>query len=214
VSSVNNATGHILDLIEEQTRLIGNALHSLHSCISSFTNEDVVEKLKSITNLRDEVVKLRRDLYNYIARSALGLILKEDWIRLVLKIVQVADYLEGIAYRLLRLKEKNWTISEEIIKLIEDMILKVTYEYEAFRKALLAFKYSNVEQLINHCKLVEEYEKKVDIAYRETDLATLERLNEPAMYLVRVIADFLESIADTLGDASDDLMLIALGHFG
>jgi len=212
--SLDNATGHILDLIEEQVRIIGNALHSLHGCIISFTGENTIEKLREITNLRDEVVQLRRDLYNYIARSALGLVLKEDWIRLILKIVQVADYLEGIAYRLMRLKEKGWSIDKEILSRISDMISKVIGEYEAFRKALLAFRYSNVDNVIGQCKAVEEFEKQVDIAYRETDLATLEKLNDPATYLVRVVIDFLENIADTLGDAADDLMLIALGQFG
>ena len=209
----DEATRRILDMIEEQIRRIGDALRALYASVDALgKGETIRDRVKEIRGLRDEIVRIKRDLYDYIARTAPGLSLKEEWIRLTLKIVQIGDYIEGISYRLERLADKGWSIPPELLPRLLNLLDRLLEAYEAFRKAILALRH-NLDQVIENCRLVEEAEKQVDIAYRETDLATLESLNEPRMHLIRTIIEFMENIADTFEDASDEIRLIALRRF-
>lgn len=210
----DEATRRILDMIEEQVRRLGDALHELYISLSEYeqSHKGLRRHMKSIREIRDDVLRIRRELYNYIARTTPGLLIREDWIRLVGKIVQVADFLEGIAYRLERLEDKGWGIPLELIKPLKEMLSNVIEAYDAFRKAVYALRY-NLSQVLEFCKEVADAEKKTDLSYRETDLLTLEDLDKPQMHILRVIIEFLEDIADTFEEASDEIMLIALRRF-
>mgnify|MGYP000117777909 CR=1 FL=1 len=214
LSREDEATRRILDMIEEQTRTVGEALHELYAGLAEYERSQgqIMERMERIRSLRDEVLKLKRDLYNYIARTTPGLEIREDWIRLTGKIVQVADYLEGIAYRVERLEEKGWGIPRNLISPLKGLVGNVVEAYEAFRKAIFALRY-NLNQVLMLCREVSDAEKKADLAYRETDLLTLEELNKPQVHMIRVVIEFLEDIADAFEDASDDVMMIALHKF-
>jgi len=214
ISREDEATRRILDMIEEQTRNIGEALHELYQCLLEYERkkEDFRKRLERIRESREEVLRIKRDLYNYIARTTPGLEIREDWIRLTGKIVQVADYLEGIAYRLERLEEKGWGIPFSLLEPLREFVGSVIEAYDAFRRAVFALRY-NLNQVLEFCKEVSDSEKKADLAYRETDLLTLEELNKPHVHIIRLIIEFLENIADLFEDASDDVMMIALHRF-
>jgi len=207
----------IFTLIQDQIRKVIDMYKIALSMLESFVQdpnptklEDFYQKiLKADESAKDTTRMIEMEMSN------VGALLtnKEDFIRLVTEIDEIADTVEGIAYRMVNLAKMKTKLSRELnSKLLElgDMVLSTL---NRLRETLLAITL-NATTFQQKMRETEEHEKKVDDIYRTLDLSILtSELKIAPLLLTREIVWMLEEIADTAERIVDTLRALSLTIF-
>lgn len=172
------------------------------------------EKAKQIYNEiragEEDVDNARRLVLRELAEIGAILLSREDFLRFTNLASEIADFSEGIAFRLLEIMEHNWNVpidlKRDLMKLSEaslETVLKL-------RETILVLAYSSGKAL-EKASDVETAEKNVDELYRTLEIKLLNsKLEIPALLLLRDILQLLEDSADKAEDAADAARVLSL----
>jgi len=157
----------------------------------------------------DEVDKARRLVSQELAEIGAILISREDFLRFTNLTSEIADFSEGIAFRLVQILEHSWNIpmdiKKDLLKLSEavfDGVLKL-------RETAMVLSYGSAKAM-EKAKDVEVAERTVDELYRELEIKLLStKLDFPALILLRDILQLLEDSADKAEDAADAARILS-----
>lgn len=172
--------------------------------IECFTKNDK-EKAKQIYNEiragEDDVTKARRLVSRELAEIGAILLSREDFLRFTNLANEIADFSEGIAFRLLQVMEHNWNVpidlKKDLLKLSEAVLETVI----KLRETTMVLSYSP-EKAMEKASEVEVAEKEVDELYRTLEIKLLNsKLEIQALLLLRDILQLLEDSADKAEDA-------------
>jgi uncharacterized protein Yka (UPF0111/DUF47 family) len=122
---------------------------------------------------------------------------------------EIADFSEGIAFRLVEIMEHNWSIpmdiKKDLLKLSEaafDAVLKL-------RETAMVLSYGSTRAM-EKARDVEAAERIVDELYRELEMKILNsKLDFPTLILLRDILQLLEDSADKAEDAADAARILS-----
>jgi uncharacterized protein Yka (UPF0111/DUF47 family) len=122
---------------------------------------------------------------------------------------EIADFSEGIAFRLVELMEHNWSvpadIKKELLKLSEAVLDTVI----RLRETMMVLSYGSAKTM-EKAKDVEIAERVVDEIYRELEIKLIStKLDFPAMILLRDVLQLLEDSADKAEDAADAARILS-----
>lgn len=165
------------------------------------------EKAKQIYNEirvgEEDVDDARRLVSQELAEIGAILLSREDFLRFTNLASEIADFSEGIAFRLLEIMEHNWNVpvdlKNDILKLSEASLETVV----RLREAMMVLAYGS-EKVMEKASEVEIAERKVDELYRTSEIKLLNsKLEIPALILLRDILQLLEDSADKAEDAAD-----------
>lgn len=173
--------------------------------------ESIRQAYDKIVRLRDKAVGVKRAIYEFLARTPIDVRFKEDWIRITSRIIQVADYIEGISYRLQQIACKGWSIDRGILGYILKIVDKVDDACIALKDAIRLLT-RDVRESLRKLDIVREREKEVDILYRDVDMKVLESSGTALIFMLTTITGMLENMADTLEDLSDDLLMLIASY--
>jgi uncharacterized protein Yka (UPF0111/DUF47 family) len=156
-----------------------------------------------IRNGEEEVIKARRMVSQELAEIGAILMSREDFLRFTNLASEIADFSEGIAFRLVEIMEHNWNvpsdIKKDLLKLSEavlDAVLKL-------RETMMVLSYGSAKTL-EKAKDVEIAERTVDDLYRGLEIKILSsKLDLPVLFLLRDVLQLLEDSADKAEDAAD-----------
>jgi predicted phosphate transport protein (TIGR00153 family) len=156
-----------------------------------------------IRNGEEEVIKARRMVSQELAEIGAILVSREDFLRFTNLTSEIADFSEGIAFRLVEIMEHNWAvpsdIKKDLLKLSEavlDAVLKL-------RETMLVLSYGSSKTL-EKAKDVETAERTVDDLYRGLEIKILSgKLDLPVLLLLKDVLQLLEDSADKAEDAAD-----------
>src|SRR5713101_6345966 len=133
---------------------------------------------------------------------------QEDFIRLIFKIGEVADYAQGIGYRLSAVIDRNWKVDKKYTKRLAELNALVLEEMSKIRETVMSLGF-NPTKAMELSRGVEETEKKVDMAYRSLDLDVLdEKIPLRTLLLVRDLSAHMENMADLGVDVVDLIRVI------
>jgi len=135
---------------------------------------------------------------------------REDFLRFTNLSSEIADFCEGIAFRLLEIMEHDWNvpmdIKEDLLKLSEAVLDTVV----KLREAMMMLNYGSAN-VMEKAKDVEVAERTVDEFYREVEIKLIStKLEFPALILLRDIIQLLEDSADKAEDAADAARILSL----
>ncbi len=138
------------------------------------------------------------------------LLSREDFLRFTNLSSEIADFCEGIAFRLLEIMEHDWNvpmdIKEDLLKLSEAVLDTVV----KLREAMMMLNYGSAN-VMEKAKDVEVAERTVDEFYREVEIKLIStKLEFPALILLRDIIQLLEDSADKAEDAADAARILSL----
>lgn len=165
------------------------------------------EKAKRIYNEirvgEEDVDDARRLVSRELAEIGAILLSREDFLRFTNLASEIADFSEGIAFRLLEIMEHNWNVpadlKNDILKLSEASLETVV----RLRETMMVLAYGS-EKVMEKASEVEIAERKVDELYRTSEIKLLNsKLEIPALILLRDILQLLEDSADKAEDAAD-----------
>ncbi len=203
----------ILDICREQTRNVVEITRELVLMTDSVTEgkgRDAKDHYGNMLKIIDEFDNTKKKLLEEVASMGTLLSSREDFIRLIFRISEIADYAQGIGFRLSAVIERNWKMDKKYMKRLSDLIALVLEEMSKIRETIMSLGF-NPTKAMELSRGVEDTEKKVDTAYRSLDLEILdEKMPLRSILLVRDLGAHMESMADLGVDVVDLIRVIAL----
>lgn len=201
-----------LSVCQDHLRKVLDLTRKVPQIMECFIKNDK-EKAKQLFNEirsdEDEVDKARRLVSQELAEIGAILFSREDFLRFTNLTSEIADFSEGIAFRLVEIMEHNWNvpidIKKDLLKLSENVLEAVL----RLRETAMVLSYGS-SKAMEKAKDVEIAERAVDELYRELEIKLLNsKLDFPALILLRDILQLLEDSADKAEDAADAARILS-----
>jgi len=195
-----------LDVCRDHLRKVLDVTRKVPQMIDCFIKNDK-EKARQLFNeigsREDEVDNARRLVSQELAEIGAILLSREDFLRFTNLTSEIADFCEGIAFRLLEIMEHDWNVpvdvKSDLLKLSE-AVLETALK---LRETIMVLRYGSAKAM-EKAKDVEAAERAVDELYRQLEIKILDsKLEFPALILLRDILQLLEDSADKAEDAAD-----------
>jgi predicted phosphate transport protein (TIGR00153 family) len=201
-----------LEVCQDHLRKVLDATRKVPQIIDCFIKNDKETARKLFGEIRageEEVDKARRLVSQELAEIGAILFSREDFLRFANLTSEIADFSEGIAFRLVELMEHNWSvpadIKKELLKLSEAVLDTVI----RLRETMMVLSYGSAKTM-EKAKDVEIAERVVDEIYRELEIKLIStKLDFPAMILLRDVLQLLEDSADKAEDAADAARILS-----
>lgn len=178
-------------------------------CLIKNDKEKARQLFNEIRRREDEVDEAKRLVSRELAEIGAILFSREDFLRFTNLTSEIADFGEGIAFRLVEIMEHNWSvpmdIREDLLKLSEAVLETVTM----LRETMMVLTYGSAKAM-EKAKDVEVAERVVDELYRGLEIKLLSsHLDFPALILLRDVLQLLEDSADKAEDAADAARILS-----
>ena len=201
-----------LSVCQDHLRNVMTTTRQVSQLIASFVKDDKKSAQKLFTEIRkseEEVDDARRKVSRELAEIGAILMSREDFLRFTNLTSEIADFCEGIAFRLLEIMERNWKVPSDIKKGIVSLSDAVFETVSKLRETAMTLSYGS-KKALGKAREVEAAERAVDDLYRELELKILNsKLEFPVMLLLRDVTQLLEDAADKAEDASDAARVLA-----
>jgi predicted phosphate transport protein (TIGR00153 family) len=195
-----------LDVCRDHLRKVLDVTRKVPQMIDCFIQNDKAKArqlFNEIGSKEDEVDNARRLVSQELAEIGAILLSREDFLRFTNLTSEIADFCEGIAFRLLEIMEHDWNVpvdvKNDLLKLSEAVLETVL----KLRETIMVLRYGSANAM-EKAKDVEAAERAVDELYRQLEIKILDsKLEFPALILLRDILQLLEDSADKAEDAAD-----------
>jgi len=195
-----------LNVCQDHFRKVLDLTRKVPQMIDCFIKNDkgkARQLFNEISSREDEVDNARRLVSQELAEIGAILLSREDFLRFTNLTSEIADFCEGIAFRLLEIMEHDWNvpvgIKNDLLKLSEAVLETVVI----LRDTMMVLRYGSAKAM-EKAKDVEAAERAVDELYRELEIKILDsKLDFPALILLRDVLQLLEDSADKAEDAAD-----------
>ena len=201
-----------LSVCQDHLRKVLELTRKVPQIIDCFIRNDKEKARQLFTEIRggeDEVDNARRLVSQELAEIGAILLSREDFLRFTNLTSEIADFSEGIAFRLVEIMEHNWNIPMDIKK---DLLKLSEAVFEAvlkLRETAIVLSYGSTKAM-EKAKDVEVAERVVDELYRELEIKLLNsKLDFPALILLRDVLQLLEDSADKAEDAADAARILS-----
>jgi len=201
-----------LNVCRDHLRKVLDLTRRVPQVIDCFIRNDKENARRLFNEIRsneDEVDNARRLVSQELAEIGAILLSREDFLRFTNLTSEIADFCEGIAFRLLEIMEHDWDVPMDI----KDGLLKLSEAvFETvlrLRETMMVLSYGSAKAM-EKAKDVEAAERVVDELYRELEIKILNsKLDFPALILLRDVLQLLEDSADKAEDAADAARILS-----
>ncbi len=201
-----------LDVCREHLRKVLDVTRLVPQVVDCFINDDKKEVRQLFNEIRsgeDQVDEARRLVSRELAEIGAILLSREDFLRFTNLTSEIADFSEGIAFRLLEIMEHDWKVPKEIKKGLRELSDAVLDAVLMLREVMIVLNYGS-DKTMEKAKEVEIAERLVDRLYRELEIKLLDsKLDFPALILLRDTLKLLEDSADKAEDAADAARILS-----
>jgi predicted phosphate transport protein (TIGR00153 family) len=171
--------------------------------------DGATQLFNEVTGNEAEVDQARRLVSQELAEIGAILLSREDFLRFTNLTSEIADFSEGIAFRLVEIMQHNWNVPMDIKKDLLKLSEAVFETVLKLREMVMALNYGSTK-VMEKAKEVEIAEHNVDSLYRDLEIKILgSKIDFPAMILLRDVLQLLEDSADKAEDASDAARILS-----
>ena len=204
----------LLDLIMEHGKKLWESFKQLEEMMSLYLSGKINKKIKeladAIKTTEREGNEIKLQIYDYLARVGEALMYREDWMRLVLNLDSILDYIDSISFRLSIAASKKWYPTPEVAEGFRRLLSLVDLMLDKLKLALTTLQ-TNALRTLEICNELEEQEREIDEYHRELGLTLLEsNVSTSALMLLHEICERLETLADLALRTGDSLRLLAM----
>jgi len=201
-----------LNVCQDHLRKVLDLTRKVPQMIDYFMKNDkgrATQLFSEVTGNEAEVDQARRLVSQELAEIGAILLSREDFLRFTNLTSEIADFSEGITFRLLEIMEHGWNVPMDIKKDLLKLSEAVFETVLKLREMVMALNYGSTKTM-EKAKEVEIAEHKVDALYRELEIKLLGcKVDFPAMILLRDVLQLLEDSADKAEDASDAARILS-----
>jgi len=202
-----------LDVSRDHLREVVDISRKISQLVSAFVSNDKTlaqELFADIKKHQNNVDIAQRNVSRELADIGAILMSREDFLRFTNLTTDIADYCEGIAFRLLQIMERGWNvpkqIKEDLIKLSDAVFDTIS----KLRETVMTLNYGTTKAL-EKAREVDTAERIVDDIYRQLEVDIIDgKMDLPPMFLLWTVVQHLETAADKAKDASDVARILAL----
>ena len=201
-----------LNVCQDHLRKVLNLTRKIPQIIDCFIREDLERARQLFNEIRsgeDEVDNARRLVSQELAEIGAILLSREDFLRFTNLTSEIADFCEGIAFRIVEIMEHKWNVPRDIKKDLMRLSEAVLEAVLKLRETMMVLSYGSAKTL-EKAKDVEIAERVVDELYREIEIKLLNyKIEFPAFILLRDVIQLLEDSADKAEDAADAARILS-----
>lgn len=201
-----------LTMCRDHLRKVVEITRKVPQLVDSFVAGDkaTVKQLHAEIRKGEEEVDLaRRMVAQELAEIGAILISREDFLRFTNLASEIADFCEGIAFRLHEIMERGWKVSSDIKKSLAALSDSMFETVSKLRETVMTLNYG-ADKVSEKSREVEVAESIVDDLYRELEVKILNSsLDIPVLLLLRDVLQLIEDAADKAEDASDAARILA-----
>jgi len=202
-----------LNVSRDHLREVVDICRKISQLVSVFVDGDqklAQELFDDIKKAQNNVDAARRVVSRELAEIGAILMSREDFLRFTNLTSDIADYCEGIAFRLLQIMNRGWKvpkqIKEDLIKLSDAVFDTIS----RLRETVMTLNYGATKAL-EKAREVDAAERVVDDIYRQLEVDIIDsKMDLPPLFLLLVVVQHLEDAADKAKDASDAARVLAL----
>jgi len=202
-----------LDVSRDHLREVVDISRKVSQLVSVFVNGDkklAEELFADIKKAQNGVDVARRNVSRELAEIGAILMSREDFLRFTNLTSEIADYCEGIAFRLLQIMERGWNVPKEIKEDLIKLSDAVFDTISKLRETVMTLDYGTAKAL-EKTREVEAAERVVDDIYRQLEVNIIDsKMEFPPMFLLWTVVQHLEDAADKAKAASDAARILAL----
>jgi predicted phosphate transport protein (TIGR00153 family) len=202
-----------LSVSRDHLREVMDVSRKISQLVTVFVNGDknlARELFVDIKKGQNDVDVARRVVSRELAEIGAILMSREDFLRFTNLTSGIADFCEGIAFRLLQIMERGWKVPKEIKEDLIELSDAVFYTISKLRETVMTLNYGTSKAL-EKAREVEAAERVVDGLYRQLEVDIIDsKMDLQPMFLLWTIVQHLEDAADKAKDASDAARILAL----
>jgi len=195
-----------LTICQDHLRKVMEITRKVPLLVDSFVKGDKTSVRRLYTEIRkaeEEVDIARRTVAQELAEIGAILISREDFLRFTNLASEIADFCEGIAFRLLEIMERGWKVPSDIKKGLAKLTDAMFETVSKLRETAMTLNYG-AAKASEKAREVEVAERIVDDLYRELEVKILNsEIEIPTLLLLRDVLQLLEDSADKAEDAAD-----------
>lgn len=201
-----------LSVCQDHLRKVIEVNRKVPQLIEHFLKNDKDEARRLFDEIRvgeDVVDNARRLVSQELAEIGAILISREDFLRFTNLTSEVADFSEGIAFRLFEIMKHNWNVPSDIKKELLRLSESSLEAMVKLRETMMVLSYGPTKTM-EKAKDVEIAERTVDDIYRDLEIKLLSsRIDFPPLLLLRDVLQLLEDSADKAEDAADAVRILS-----
>jgi predicted phosphate transport protein (TIGR00153 family) len=201
-----------LTICQDHLRKVVEITRKVPLLVDGFVKGDkaTVRQLHAeIRKAEEEVDIARRTVAQELAEIGAILISREDFLRFTNLASEIADFCEGIAFRLLEIMERGWKVPPQIKKDLAKLSEAMFDTVSKLRETAMTLNYG-ASKASEKSREVEVAERVVDDLYRDLEVKILSsKIEIPALLILRDVLQLMEDTADKAEDASDAARILA-----
>ena len=202
-----------LSVSRDHLREVVDISRKISQLVTVFVNGDknlARELFADIKKAQNDVDVARRVVSRELAEIGAILMSREDFLRFTNLTSEIADFCEGIAFRLLQIMERGWKVPKEIKEDLIELSDAVFDTISKLRETVMTLNYG-ASKALEKTREVEAAERVVDGLYRQLEVDIIDsKMDLPPMFLLLTVVQHLEDAADKAKDASDAARILAL----
>ena len=168
------------------------------------------ENYENILKTLVENEKNKTTFLNEVASVGSLLISREDFLRLLFRLGEVAEYCEAMGYRLMGVVDLKWKLDDKRLEEISHLMSSVLKEISKVRETLHSLSF-DADKAVETAKAVEDLERQIDAESRQLDLDLISsKMPLQTLLFFRDLVDRAEKIADIGVDVVDHIRVLAL----
>jgi len=201
-----------LTICQDHLRKVLEITRKVPQLVDAFVKGDKVTVKQLHTEIRkaeEEVDIARRTVAQELAEIGAILISREDFLRFTNLASEIADFCEGIAFRLLEIMDRSWKVPPQIKKDLAKLGEAMFETVSKLRETAMTLNYG-ANKASEKSREVEVAERVVDDLYRDLEVKILSsNIEIPTLLLLRDVLQLMEDAADKAEDASDAARILA-----
>jgi len=203
--ALNVSSDHLREVVD-----ISRKISQLVSVFVSGDKKMAQELFDEIKKAQNSVDSTRRIVSRELAEIGAILMSREDFLRFTNLTSEIADYCEGIAFRLLQIMERGWKVPKDIKENLIKLSDAVFDTISRLRETVMTLNYGT-NKALEKTREVDAAERVVDDIFRQLEVDIIaSKMDLPPMLLLWTVVQHLEDAADKAKAASDAARILAL----
>jgi uncharacterized protein Yka (UPF0111/DUF47 family) len=168
------------------------------------------ESYEGILKTLEENEKNKAIFLNEVASVGSLLVSREDFLRLLFRLGEIAEYCEAMGFRLMGVVDQKWKLDTKRLEEVSHLMSSVLKEISKVRETLHSLSF-DADKAVETAKTVEELEREVDSESRTLDMELMaSKMPLQNVLFFRDLVDRAERIADIGVDVVDHIRVLAL----
>jgi len=208
-----NIRRRMLDLCQTHARNVVEITRQLAVLIDNLCEnkpKQAKENYGNILKTLEENEKNKTTFLTEVASVGSLLVSREDFLRLLFRLGEVAEYCEAMAFRLMGVVDLKWKIDVKRLQEVSELMGSVLKEISKVRETLHSLSF-DADKAVETAKAVEDLERQIDAQSRKLDLGLMAaKMPLQNILFFRDLVDRAETIADIGVDVVDHIRVLAL----